>query len=352
MSSNQDKFINALDASVDAHTFSGVVSVRLRDKPLYERASGYADRSNKVANALDTRFGIASGTKFLTALAIGKLIAAQKLSLNTKIKECINFEFPNYSPEINIRHLLTHTSGIPDYFDEEKIEDFDNFSLNRPWYQLKGPRDYLDVFPDEPMKFSPGTQFSYSNGGFILLGVIIEEITGIPYQQYVEQEIFKPIGMNKSGFFAFNRLPGQTAFGYIEEESGGWRTNIYNLPIVGASDGGAYTTIGDLDLLWTSFWANEILPNDLVKLYATPHVKAKKEDEATYYGLWINSGSKEAPEFYILGGDAGVSFRSSIKRASGLQITVISNTSNGAWPVLRDIRSAIEALYLEDEGKM
>lgn len=225
---NQGQLIDTLDASVETHAFSGVVSIRLHGQPLYERAAGCADRSNKIANSLDTRFGIASGTKFLTALAIGKLVAAQKLSLSTRLQDCLVLDFPQYSPEITIRHLLTHTSGIPDYFDEEKVADFEHFFVSRPWYELKGPKDYLAVFPDEPMKFPPGSRFSYSNGGYILLGVVIEEVTGLPYQRYVEQAIFQAIGMKRSGYFAFNQLPEQTALGYIEE-AGGWRTNIYNL---------------------------------------------------------------------------------------------------------------------------
>jgi CubicO group peptidase (beta-lactamase class C family) len=322
-----------------------VVSIRHRGQVLYERAAGYADRSNKIANSRDTRFGIASGTKFLTALAIGKLIAAQKLSLATKLHECVALDFPQYSPEITIRHLLTHTSGIPDYFDEEKVADFDHFFVSRPWYELKGPRDYLAVFPDEPMKFPPGSRFSYSNGGYILLGVVIEEVTGLPYQHYVEQAIFQAIGMTRSGYFAFNQLPEQTALGYIEE-AGSWRTNIYNLPIVGASDGGAYTTAEDLATLWKAFWENAIVPEDLVELCATPYVKAETEGEDTYcgYGLWIDMEPGEQPEVYITGGDAGVSFRSSVKRSSDLQVTVMSNTTNGAWPVLRDIEDTLTGL--------
>src|SRR5262245_25050519 len=239
----------ALDLSLEAHGFSGVVSIRQRGAVLYERAVGYADRSNKIENTIDTRFGIASGTKFFTALAIGKLIEDQKLSFSTKVKDCIALSFPHYSPEITIRHLLTHTSGIPDYYDEENIADFDNFTLSTPWYALKGPSDYLAVFPDQPMKFAPGERFSYSNGGYILLGVVIEELTGLKYQDFVERAIFKPIGMQRSGYFASNKLPEKTAFGYVEEADG-WRTNIFNLPIVGASDGGAYTTVHDIDLLW------------------------------------------------------------------------------------------------------
>src|SRR5688500_15338174 len=145
---------NTLNASIEEHAFSGVISIRQQDTVLYERAAGYADRSNKIANSLETRFGIASGTKFFTALAIGKLIEAQKLSFSTKLKDCIALNFPRYSQEITIRHLLTHTSGIPDYYDEEKISDFDNLSLSIPWYALKSPRDYLTAYTDHPMKFS------------------------------------------------------------------------------------------------------------------------------------------------------------------------------------------------------
>src|SRR5262245_27663063 len=116
MRMNQAQLTKALNASIEKHAFSGVISIRQMDGVLYERAAGYADRSNQVANMLETRFGIASGTKFFTALAIGKLIEAQKLSLSTKVKDCIAFNFPHYSQEITIRHLLTHTSGIPDYY--------------------------------------------------------------------------------------------------------------------------------------------------------------------------------------------------------------------------------------------
>ncbi len=180
---SQEQLAAMLDASIETHGFSGVVSIGLHGQTVYERAAGYADRSNKIANSPGTRFGIASGTKFLTALAIGKLITAGKLSLSTRLQDCVALDFPHYSPEITIRHLLTHTSGIPDYYDEEQATDSEQFFVSRPWYELKGPRDYLAVFPDAPMKFSPGTRFSYSNGGYILLGIVIEELIGLPYQR-------------------------------------------------------------------------------------------------------------------------------------------------------------------------
>ncbi len=331
-----------LDTSIEEHAFSGVISIRRRDTLLYERSAGYADRSNKVANTLETRFGIASGTKFFTALAIGKLIEAGKLSFSTRLKDCVALDFPRYSQEITIRHLLTHTSGIPDYYDEENVTDFDNFTLSIPWYELRGPGDYLAAFPDEDMKFAPGERFSYSNGGYILLGVVIEELTGLKYQEFVEQAIFEAIGMNRSGYFALNKLPEKTALGYVEEGSG-WRTNVFNLPIVGASDGGAFTTVQDIATLWNAFWGYEILPKELVDIYIQPYVKAEAEGEHTYYGhgLWICEDESRSREEYITGCDAGVSFNSSVNRDNDLQVTVISNTTDGAWPVLRDIDTAL-----------
>ena len=337
-----------VDASIDQHAFSGVVDIRQQDTVLYARAAGYADRSNKIANTLDTRFGIASGTKFFTALAIGKLIAEQKLTFSTRLQECVTLDFPRYSPDITIRHLLTHTSGIPDYFDEEILTDFDNVRFSVPFYELRGPKDYLALFPDADMKFAPGERFSYSNGGYILLGVVIEELTGMRYQDFVEQAIFQPIGMHRSGYFAMNHLPEQTALGYIEGDAG-WRTNIYNLPIVGASDGGAFTTVQDLATLRTAFWRHEIVPEALVEVYTAPYVLAETEGEHTTYfghGLWIGENARGARKLYIMGGDAGVSFGSSMNRANDVQVTVISNTTDGAWPVLGAINTAVQELNI------
>jgi len=338
-----EKLSIALEKIASETEFSGGVYVRQSGKILYQKAFGYADRSNMIPNALDTRFGIASGTKFFTALAIGKLIQTGKLDFSSKIAELIPWDFQHYSREITIRQMLTHTSGIPDYYDEEKVDDFDNFKVEVPWYELKGPRDYLSVFPKEAMKFPPGARFSYSNSGYILLGVLIEEISGVPYREFVEKEVFAPAGMNRSGYFAMNKLPEGTAFGYVEEENG-WRTNIYNLPIIGASDGGAYTTIHDLEKLWDAFWNYNILPKEMVEAYTEPYVKVISEGANKFYGhgIWIRKGDSLDTEVYIEGSDAGVSFYSGVTRARDLLVTVISNTSEGTWPILRTIDKILE----------
>lgn len=334
------KMADIINTAIEKNNFSGVVSIREGGKITYEKAVGYAERSNKRNNKLDTKFGIASGTKLFTALAIGKLVEQGKISFETKVLDLIKYKFPLYSKEVTIEHLLTHTSGIPDYFDEEKITDFDNFTVDVPWYEMKEPADYFPIFPQETMKFSPGERFSYCNSGFILLAAIVEEVSGMKYKDFVEQEIFKAVGMNNSGFFALNQLPANTAVGYVEENNG-WRTNVYNLPIVGGGDGGAFTTIGDLYMLWDAFLNYKIISKDMVELYTKTHVKAESEGENEYYGygIWIYKKDEKPVEEYIVGSDPGISFKSTVIKEKDIMYTVISNTSDGAWPIISEIEN-------------
>jgi CubicO group peptidase (beta-lactamase class C family) len=174
---------------------------------------------------------------------------------------------------------------------------------------------------------------------------VIEELSGQKYQGFVEQEIFKAAGMDHSGYFPFNQLPENTATGYVEENQG-WRSNIYNLPIIGASDGGAYTTIRDVAALWKAFWDNKILSKETVARFSRPQVKAVTEGGNIFYGygLWIREEPDGSREEYFTGCDAGVSFRSWVDREKGLLVTVISNTTDGAWPVIKDIRTTLKEL--------
>ncbi len=329
-----------IDEEAKQQEFSGVISLVERGKTIFEGAYGYADKSNRIENRLNTRFGIASGTKSFTALAIGQLICAGKLSLSSRVIDCISIKLPHVSPKMTIKHLLTHTSGIADYYDEEEVDDFENFFVTIPWYQLKGPKDYLPLFINEPMKFEPGERFSYANGGYILLGIIIEEITGQTYQEYVEQNIFSACQMNDSGFFALNQLPERTAYGYIKTEQG-WRTNVYNLPIIGASDGGAFTTIGDMNKFWPALFAGKIIEQDLLDLFIQPYRCAGYSDKNIYYGhgFWSYNAPNQDPLYFMEGADAGVSFQSQMIKSRDLLITVISNTMNGVWPIVEVINN-------------
>ena len=330
-----------IEQTANETRFSGVIFVKIDGNVEFENAYGYADRSNKIPNTVDTRFGVASGTKFLTALGIGKLIDSGELALTSRLCDCVNIDFPHISEDVTIDHLLTHTSGIYDYYDEELVEDIDNFQLDIPCFELKGPKDYIPLFRDGEMKFHPGDRFSYSNGGFILLGIVIEEISGTPYIDFIRENILELCDMTDSGFFAMDRLPERTALGYIDEEDG-WRTNMFTLPIVGSSDAGIFTTVGDMDKLWAAFFEGKILSKELTNLFLQ---KAVKDKDNRFYGrgIWIHHEEGKDPVHYLMGWDAGVSFKSTCPSKDSV-ITVISNTSDGAWAVNREIMKQLKIL--------
>ena len=127
--------------------------------------------------------------------------------------------------------------------------------------------------------------------------------------------------------------------GYVEDDNG-WRTNIYNLPIVGGGDGGAFTTVGDLYILWDALFKFKIISKDLTELYIKPYIKANSEGENQYYGhgIWVYKEGDEPIEEYIIGCDAGVSFKSAIIRKDDIIYTVISNTGDGAWKIVSEIK--------------
>ncbi|MEZ5064522.1 MAG: serine hydrolase domain-containing protein [bacterium] len=339
---NDASLDGVIEAAIREHGFSGVISIRRGHDILHESAHGHANRTYRAPNAIDTRFGIASGTKLLTALAIGRLVDRGVLSTSSRLVDCLPLERPRYDPAITIAQLLSHTSGVPDYFDEELIPDPESFGVGVPWSELRNLRDYVDVLPDTGMKFPPGRTFSYSNSGYILLGLVVEEISGHAYRDFVEREVLRPAGMDSSGFHAFDRLPENTATGYIDEEGGTWRTNAFQLPIIGAADGGMFATVGDVANLWHAFLRGSIVSREIIEDFTHPHARAEKEGEHVHYGrgLWITEPPGRAPTLSIEGYDAGVSFRSSFRPEDGSLVTVVSNTTRGAWPVLRALREA------------
>ncbi len=193
------------------------------------------------------------------------------------------------------------------------------------------------------MKFTPGQRFSYSNSGYMLLGIVIEDVTGIPYADFVQEHIFAACGMHDSGYFAMNRLPERTAWGYIEDDQG-WRTNIFNLPIIGASDGGAFSTVRDLHKLWMAFFDARLLSREMMTIFLAKAVSAAANwgpNRCYGHGIWIDHDSAKAPLYFILGSDAGVSFLSKCSRTGDTLMTIISNTTDGAWPMRRVIDSML-----------
>ena len=312
--------------------FSGAVRASVPGEETVTAAFGLADRTHDVPNRIDTRFGIASGTKLLTALGIAALVEDGELDFASRLRDVSSWEMPGLDPEVTIDYLLTHQSGAYDYYDEDEV-DSSEFVLEIPPYRLLRPSDYLPMLFRGDPKFSPGERFSYSNGGYVLLGIVIEELTG-DFHRFLESRILAPAGMTSSGFFRFDRLPRNTASGYVDAEDG-WNTNIYDLPRIGGPDGGAFVSVADMESLWRSILTGQLLSETMVRncLSRVAHV-----DGPQHYGrgVWIREDDPGQPVLYVVGADAGVSFRSSCYGDDTI-VTVVSNTSDGAWPLSREI---------------
>ena len=325
----------AIDAAARENRFSGVVSVRAAPNALFERAYGFADRANRIANTTATRFGTASATKGFTALAACALIESGRLALETSVTDVVDAELPHVAPEVTVERLLTHTSGIGDYYDEDVVTDFTDYQVSIPWSRLARVRDYLPLLAEPPAKSAPGERFSYSNSGFVLLGLMVETVAGVPYQEFVETRIFEPAGMSESGFFRFDRLPGSTALGYIDEEDGSWRTNVYSLPVVGGPDGGAFCTAADMGRFWSALHSDRILGAEWRERLLRPHVSLPKPGSFYGLGIWIAEGADGRAYHYLEGADAGVTFSSLHGGDEAAAYTVACNAPAGADPILR-----------------
>jgi CubicO group peptidase (beta-lactamase class C family) len=290
-------------------------------------ARGYADRANGRPNTLETLFGTASITKGLTALTVASLIETGELRYDTTVRSLLPDVLPLVDPRVTIEQLLGHTSGIGDYLDEETLGDVDDYIMDRPVHELASPADYLPLLDGHPQRTPPGTTFAYNNGGFVILSIAIEIAGGKSYYDLVQERVLDPASMASTSFVRSDRLPAGAALGYVADG----RSNILHLPVRGAGDGGAYTTLDDLETLWRSLFAGRILPLPIVDRLVAPRSNDLSEHRRYGLGFWLRD-DRETP--MLEGYDAGVSCRTVHDRQSGLTYSVISNTSSGAWALV------------------
>lgn len=325
--------MSELEASVDriaAETaFSGVVRVDRGNEVELVKAYGLAHRGLRVPNEVDTQFAIASGTKGPTALAVMSLIEDGQLELTTTARSILGKDLPLIDDAVTVEHLLAHRSGIGDYVDEEIERPITDNVLAVPVHELATVEQHLRVLDGYPGKFRPDERFSYCNGGYVVLALIAERSSGTPFHRLVEQRVCGPAGMNDSRFLRSDELAGRVALGYLAEE--GHRTNVFHLPIRGAGDGGLYATAADIRSLWIGMFAGRIVSADRVAEMVRPHSDVPGDPPMRYgLGFWLH-GSRDVVELH--GYDAGVSFRTVHDPNEQLTHTVLSNTSEGAWPI-------------------
>jgi len=345
MTLDRQALTDAIARQHEREPFSGVVSVRERGEVVVEQGFGLAHRAERIPNTPATRFGIASGTKTLTSIAVAQLVEQGRLAFDTRLAACLDVPLPGFDPGVTLHHLLTHSAGIPDYFDEAVMDDYEALWRERPMYAFRTPSDFLPLFAHLPMKAAPGTAWAYNNAGYVLLGLVVERAAGMPFTAYVERHVLQACGMASSGFFHLDRLPGGTARGYLPTDDGTWRTNVYAVPIVGGADGGAFTTAGDLAALWDALLGGRLVGEATLSRMLTPHWRTDPErDDGHYgYGLWIRQGDGRPVSFAMEGEDPGVAFSSTYFPGSGVLCSLFGNTVDASWDMLGAIAPILRA---------
>ena len=325
----------ALVAVATENGFTGAIRVQAGDDCLFEAAFGLADRAHDVPNTPKTRFGVASGSKTFTALAVLSLVADGVWTLDDPVRRWLGDDLPQVDDAVTLRHLLSHTSGVGEYLDDDA--DADEYLLPGSMHTLNSPEDFVPLL-DVPMRSTPGGEFEYSNAGFVLLGLVAQRAAGIRYQDLVRERVIRPAGLRHTGFLRSDALPGSAALGYLYPDS--LRTNVFHLPIEGSPDGGAYITLADARRFWLALQSGAIVPSGLVQQMTTP-VPGHEAGWPYGLGLWLPT---PGGVWAMVGADAGVEMKSEHVPALDLTWTVLANESDKAGPVMRHLRLWREGL--------
>lgn len=330
--------------------FSGTVLITRAGRTVLESHVGLADRAAGVPVGPRTRFATGSVTKLFTAVAVLSLITEGLLELDAPVAAILPPERRPTSlrEDVTVRHLLAHTSGIADYFEEATATDdwaaeFAALWTERPVYLVRGPADYLPMFKDLPPYRAPGERFQYSNAGYILLGLVIEEATGTGYAEAMDARVFAPAGMSGSGFFAADEVRPDVATGYLRPDKPGepWRTNVFSVPIVGGADGGAFASAADLDRFLTLYAAGELVKPPLLAESLRPYGRIG-DGEHMGLGVYLRG---EGPTRAIgsEGGDPGAEAHLGHYPELGVNTVVLSNVNGSAWTLEKTVREAVTA---------
>ena len=255
-----------LDEDAAAGRFAGAALVARNGKTLFAQAYGLADREKKTPNTLKTRFRLGSMNKMFTAVATLQLVQSGKLDLKAPFGNYLT-DYPNkdVASKVTVEQLLMHTGGTGDIFGPE-------FQKRR--LELKSLRDYVNLYGQRALEFEPGSRWQYSNYGFLLLGVLIEKVSGQSYYDYVRDHIFKPAGMTSTASEPEEQMVSERSVGYTKIGGGDWRPNTDTLPYRGTSAGGGYSTVEDLLKFATALQKHKLLNAQHTEMLTTGKVDA------------------------------------------------------------------------------
>ena len=326
-----DRLDRLMTQLVRAEGFSGVVQVQRGARTLYARAFGEADRDAHVPNQLHTRFNLASITKMFTAIAVGQLVEAGKLSLadpvGRRLPELAETELGH---RVTVHHLLSHTGGVVGA--REAIE-----KGLEPARDARTVTQMMRGFIRAPLSFRPGQQFDYSNAGYILLGAIVERVSGEGYHAYVQRHLFELAGMRESGFYGpADPRPGFLAIGYKDGPGNRRVPNTNDLPLVGTPANMAFSTAGDMVRFAEALRSGRLLRRDLLELFWSG--VTEQPDEVEYgYGARMEQGNGRRIVWHG-GGAPGVTNRFEMVPAEELTVVVLANVDTEPELVVNKLR--------------
>lgn len=326
-----DDFLKKLGT---ADVFSGAVLLAKGDKILFEKAYGEANKDFKAPNNVNTKFNLGSMNKMFTAAAIAQLVESGKLSFDDPLgKFMTDFPDKESAEKIKIKHLLTHTSGLGNYFNRTFMES------SRARFRTVD--DFLELTKGEKMQFEPGTRWAYSNTGMLVLGKVIEKISGQNYFDYIRENIYKKAGMTDSDSFDLDTVNPNLAVGYEKEftdQGTNFRNNIFMHVIRGGPAGGGYSTVGDLLKFAQALQSGKLVGKEYVKLLISP----KPEINSPNYGYGFILGANPAT-FGHSGGFPGISSELVMFADSDYVAVVLSNYGGGSQSVGTKIRGLVQS---------
>jgi D-alanyl-D-alanine carboxypeptidase len=317
---SQSQLVAALRAKLEKDTaadkFSGTVLLAKDGKPVFTGAYGMADREKKIPNTLDTKFRIGSMNKMFTAVSILQLVQAGKIALSDPVGKYLT-DYPNkdIATKVTIQELLTHTGGTGDFFGPQ----FDAHRL-----ELRTLQDYVNLYGQRAPEFEPGSRWEYSNYGFLLLGVVVERVSGKNYYDYVNENIYAPAGMTSTGSLPEDQNVPERSVGYTQLGGAGLKPNTDTLPYRGTSAGGGYSTVGDF-----LRFANALINHELLNAQNTELLTTGKVDTpgGTKYAFgFMDAQTGTAMRHFGHGGGApGMNGDLVIYPQSSYVIVVLSN---------------------------
>jgi CubicO group peptidase (beta-lactamase class C family) len=315
--------------------FSGTVMLARNGKPVYTAAVGEANKDFGAPIRLDTKFNLGSMNKMFTAVSVAQLVEAGKLSFDDSLGKFLppGSMRPDVLAKVRIKHLLSHTSGLGSYFNDT----WDSQSRAR----YRSVDDWMALVKDDTLEFEPGTRWSYSNTGMLVLGKVIERASGQDYFDYVRQHIYAPAGMTSSDSYELDRVNPNLAVGYdrtFTKQGVEWRNNIFMHVIRGGPAGGGYSTVQDLTRFAEALKAGKLVSKRYVEILTTP----KPELNSPQYGYGFGVGVQDGV-FGHNGGFPGINSDLEIYRDGGWTIAVMSNYSMGAQPVAERAKELITA---------